>query len=145
MKNKNALYLVIGLMVASFLILIGYAIYGSQLRNMPLQPGPGAICTMEAKQCPDGSYVGRQGPNCEFAACPSPSKPPVSGAGCKVGGCSGQICQDASAEPAITDCMYRPEYACYQNAKCERQASGECGWTMTASLRVCLQSPPSIR
>lgn len=28
------------------------------------------FCTMEAKACPDGSYVGRQWPNCEFAACP---------------------------------------------------------------------------
>ena len=28
-------------------------------------------CTMDAKQCPDGSYVGRTGPNCEFAECPS--------------------------------------------------------------------------
>ena len=28
-------------------------------------------CTMEAKLCPDGSYVGRSGPNCEFAACPT--------------------------------------------------------------------------
>ncbi len=27
-------------------------------------------CTMEAKLCPDGSYVGRGGPNCEFAPCP---------------------------------------------------------------------------
>ncbi len=27
-------------------------------------------CTMEAKLCPDGSAVGRSGPNCEFAACP---------------------------------------------------------------------------
>ncbi len=27
-------------------------------------------CTMEAKQCPDGSYVGRSGPNCEFSDCP---------------------------------------------------------------------------
>lgn len=27
-------------------------------------------CTMEAKMCSDGSYVGRQGPNCEFAECP---------------------------------------------------------------------------
>lgn len=27
-------------------------------------------CTMEAKTCPDGSSVGRSGPNCEFAACP---------------------------------------------------------------------------
>ena len=27
-------------------------------------------CTEEAKVCPDGSSVGRQGPDCEFAACP---------------------------------------------------------------------------
>ncbi|MBI4160792.1 MAG: hypothetical protein HY506_02695 [Candidatus Yanofskybacteria bacterium] len=27
-------------------------------------------CTEEAKLCPDGSYVGRVGPNCEFADCP---------------------------------------------------------------------------
>jgi len=27
-------------------------------------------CTMEAKLCPDGSYVSRSGPNCEFASCP---------------------------------------------------------------------------
>jgi len=27
-------------------------------------------CTMEAKLCPDGSYVGRVGPDCEFAFCP---------------------------------------------------------------------------
>lgn len=28
------------------------------------------VCTKEAKLCPDGSSVGRQGPNCEFAPCP---------------------------------------------------------------------------
>jgi tryptophan-rich sensory protein len=28
-------------------------------------------CTQEAKLCPDGSAVGRTGPNCEFAPCPS--------------------------------------------------------------------------
>ncbi|MBU2036647.1 hypothetical protein KJ866_00340 [Patescibacteria group bacterium] len=33
-------------------------------------------CTEEAKQCEDGSYVGRTGPNCEFAACPSVSASP---------------------------------------------------------------------
>lgn len=31
--------------------------------------GPVA-CTMEAKLCPDGSYVGRSGPQCAFAECP---------------------------------------------------------------------------
>lgn len=29
-------------------------------------------CTMEAKICPDGSAVGRSGPKCEFAQCPTP-------------------------------------------------------------------------
>ncbi|PIR80340.1 MAG: hypothetical protein COU25_00640 [Candidatus Levybacteria bacterium CG10_big_fil_rev_8_21_14_0_10_35_13] len=29
------------------------------------------VCTQEAKMCSDGSYVGRSGPNCEFAKCPS--------------------------------------------------------------------------
>lgn len=33
----------------------------------------GVMCTMEAKLCPDGSYVSRTGPNCEFAPCPSAS------------------------------------------------------------------------
>lgn len=28
------------------------------------------MCTMEAKLCPDGSYVSRTGPHCEFAPCP---------------------------------------------------------------------------
>jgi hypothetical protein len=34
---------------------------------------PPVACTEEAKQCPDGSYVGRTGPNCAFAACPAVS------------------------------------------------------------------------
>lgn len=41
-------------------------------------PAPGTsdsgnqtVCTMDAKMCPDGSYVGRSGPNCEFTACPT--------------------------------------------------------------------------
>jgi len=33
-------------------------------------PSPQA-CTQEAKLCPDGSAVGRTGPNCEFAECPT--------------------------------------------------------------------------
>jgi hypothetical protein len=39
----------------------------------PLTPPPplsGVYCTMDAKQCSDGSYVGRSGPNCEFKKCP---------------------------------------------------------------------------
>jgi hypothetical protein len=65
--------------------------------------------------------------------------PPVAG-GCFVGGCSSQIC---SEDPhAISTCEYRQEYACYKTAACERQASGQCGWTDTAALRMCLASAP---
>lgn len=39
--------------------------------NTPIVQAPGPQgCTMEAKLCPDGSAVGRTGPNCEFAECP---------------------------------------------------------------------------
>ena len=38
----------------------------------PSSPPPDDVaCTLEAKQCPDGSYVGRVPPSCEFAPCPS--------------------------------------------------------------------------
>ena len=36
------------------------------------QPQALTACTMEAKLCPDGSYVGRTGPDCEFTPCPPP-------------------------------------------------------------------------
>lgn len=33
-------------------------------------------CTMDAKQCPDGSYVGRTPPKCEFKPCPQATASP---------------------------------------------------------------------
>ena len=46
--------------------------------NFPSRP---VACTLEAKICPDGSAVGRTGPNCEFAACPEviPMKSGIAG------------------------------------------------------------------
>lgn len=35
-----------------------------------INPENQVVCTADAKLCPDGSYVSRQPPNCEFAACP---------------------------------------------------------------------------
>ncbi|HEY4488484.1 MAG TPA: hypothetical protein VJB97_03120 [Candidatus Paceibacterota bacterium] len=34
------------------------------------------ICTADAKMCPDGSFVSRIGPNCEFAECSAESNSP---------------------------------------------------------------------
>ncbi len=44
-------------------------------------PGTGpTVCTQEAMTCPDGSSVGRTGPGCTFAPCPTvaSSSPAVS-------------------------------------------------------------------
>lgn len=63
---------------------------------------------------------------------------PAQSEGCFVGGCSGQICSDQ--EGVVSTCEWRADYACYQDATCERQASGECGWTQTTALNACLAS-----
>lgn len=60
--------------VFSILILVGGAYILVAKPGIPSNnTGNGGVaCTMEAKLCPDGvTYVGRQGPNCEFAACPA--------------------------------------------------------------------------
>lgn len=66
MPNKK--YIILILLVV---ILAGLAFWDVQ-NNLPQQNNQVA-CTMDAKQCPDGSYVGRTGPKCEFAACPAVS------------------------------------------------------------------------
>ena len=50
-------------------------------------------------------------------------------------GCSSQVCSD---HDVITTCEFRPEYACYQKAVCERQSNGNCGFTKTRELTECL-------
>ncbi|MFH0739631.1 MAG: hypothetical protein V1819_00755 [bacterium] len=54
---------------AVVLILVVAVLLGLKFSN---QPEPGQVaCTEEAMLCPDGSAVGRTGPNCEFAPCPA--------------------------------------------------------------------------
>jgi hypothetical protein len=48
---------------------LGGFMYRNAIENRS-QP-PQSACTLEAKLCPDGSSVGREGPNCEFKACPT--------------------------------------------------------------------------
>ncbi len=45
----------------------------NQNKAAPLPDNQLKACTMEAKICPDGSTVGRTGPNCEFTPCPTES------------------------------------------------------------------------
>ena len=69
---------------------------------------------------------------------PANNKKNIASPECKIAGCSGQLCVDKNAEDIITTCEYRPEYACYKTARCERQSGGNCGWTQTAELSECI-------
>lgn len=61
MNGKN-----IGITIGVIIIAI---IVGTLIWRTP-SAAPQTACTTEAKLCPDGSAVGRTGPNCEFTACP---------------------------------------------------------------------------
>lgn len=64
-KKKNPILVVaIILFILSLLAIAGYVALGRGFLTKP------KACTMDVKVCPDGSYVGRVGPNCEFAPCP---------------------------------------------------------------------------
>lgn len=92
--------------------------------------------------CPDGSYVGRTGPNCEFSECPVPATMEfcggIAGVQCK----SGYSCQlDGNYPDAGGTCIKQDSSYCIQvitparnNATGEiREFSTPCdvpqGWT----------------
>ena len=71
---------------------------------------------------------------------PQPQQPQENQKACVRAGCSGQVCTD---DPnVITTCEYRQEYACYAQARCERQSDGQCGFTQDSQLQSCLMNPP---
>lgn len=59
------------------LTLLAAACARSSAGSPGAQPPEGQVCTRDAKVCPDGSAVGRTGPNCEFAACPATEPAPA--------------------------------------------------------------------
>ncbi|MFH1145989.1 MAG: Gmad2 immunoglobulin-like domain-containing protein [bacterium] len=56
---------------------------------------------------------------------------------CQAAGCGGQLCTDQT--DAITTCEYREEWACLRLTRCERQSSGQCGWTKIKEYISCLE------
>jgi len=68
-------------LIVLLVIIGGAAFYFTQYKEsmMPV------ACTAEAMQCPDGSYVGRSGPNCQFV-CPTATTTATSTGGTAGGG-----------------------------------------------------------
>lgn len=69
LNEETMLFILFGV----FFMVVGFlSLYMEARQNLSPQPSQQVGCTREAKLCPDGSYVSRTGPNCEFAVCPSP-------------------------------------------------------------------------
>jgi hypothetical protein len=76
-KQQSKNYLFLTLLIAVLVVLsialaawwnpMSWGIWNSIFHKQTQNP---IVCTMDAKLCPDGSYVSRQGPKCEFADCP---------------------------------------------------------------------------
>ncbi|MEO5635080.1 MAG: Gmad2 immunoglobulin-like domain-containing protein [Candidatus Paceibacterota bacterium] len=77
--NKNIIIII----VLVIIVLTGGVLFFSNKNNtIDITQNPNnsnnaqqIACTMEAKICPDGSAVGRGGPNCDFDPCPVVSDP----------------------------------------------------------------------
>lgn len=78
-RRANALPIaLIAIAIVGFLFLLVYSISGGkslwstrvQNTNTPNTNSADQVCAQDVQLCPDGSYVSRTGPTCEFSACP---------------------------------------------------------------------------
>jgi len=66
-KNQKGIANILIIAIVFLLIIGGLYIYiNKKLVYLSL-----VVCSMDVKLCPDGSYVSRAGPNCEFTSCPT--------------------------------------------------------------------------
>ncbi len=77
MNIKDALIVIACIAILLLLSFIGwqFVVPSSVLAPSPDDDSEPVACTMDARECPDGSFVGRTGPNCEFQACPNGDQP----------------------------------------------------------------------
>lgn len=70
--SRGAAYLLIPYILwVSFAGVLNFSIWRLSVNSNNIEnSNTNVVCTMEAKICPDGTGVGRSGPNCEFTPCP---------------------------------------------------------------------------
>ncbi|MDP9249022.1 MAG: hypothetical protein M3M85_00720 [bacterium] len=136
-KNQKIMWTVVSVIVVAVL---GYWLYETNKKPADNE----ASFVTNFQECADAGYpVQESNPR----QCRTPdgtlyveegAPGPVVLDGCYVGGCSQTICSD---EPgAVSNCEYRPEYACFTTATCERQGDGKCGWTETEEFLACVSA-----
>ena len=76
-KGISLIYILIGLAIIGIVGSGAYFLGKNSSKSEVVNPPTQKACTEEGKQCPDGSYVSRSGPNCEFAGCPNSLPSPI--------------------------------------------------------------------
>ncbi|MBI4087210.1 MAG: hypothetical protein HY434_00045 [Candidatus Liptonbacteria bacterium] len=66
-KSNKGFAPIIIIIFAALIFGGGAAYYAKRAKIRPIA----TVCTAEQKQCPDGSYVSRMAPSCEFEKCPA--------------------------------------------------------------------------
>lgn len=75
----------------------------------------------------------------EFVDIPQPTIPLDKRSGCQVVGCNNEWCLSPEEASVIEHtCDNKLEYVCYQDAVCQTQPDGQCGWEQTPELTSCL-------
>lgn len=108
-KGFANIIIIVGIVVLA--VIAGYFIGAEQtfFQKPTREKGTGRVCTQEAKQCPNGSYVSRTGPNCEFAPCPELKQENMSRISLKEGQREGSLLVEKIYPDQITGLNF-PEY-----------------------------------
>ncbi len=74
-EKEKTIHIVAAALVMIAVQIIVFADYFGVPHRNGNSPKNNLMCSQEAKQCPNGSYVSRMGPNCEFAKCSDAALP----------------------------------------------------------------------
>ncbi len=85
-------------------------------------------CNADAKICPDGSSVGRSGPQCEFAPCPSPDR------------ASATLTTYLGGSPTALTVTINPQEV-VSDSRCPQDV--QCIWAGEVAVRTVLSTPVS--
>lgn len=80
-STTKAVLWIVGIALVALAGFVFFASRGSDTEEEVSATSTATVaCTMDAKMCPDGSYVGRSGPDCEFV-CPAAGATNTGGTG----------------------------------------------------------------
>lgn len=112
----------LGIVIIVFLV-IGYFLGSFYPFSFSRETG-GVACTMDAKECPDGSFVGRIPPKCDFAPCPEKGTQAVIAGRVVIGPlCPVEPCRNQPNPYLDKELIFKPKKGNSTTAKLEADGS----------------------